>query len=65
MAIGPKDQSTQMESSADAKRKRMDELNLEVNRLTGQVLELEKELRQTRAEERRARAALYRAGQGA
>lgn len=42
----------------------LEDLNYEVNRLTGRVIELEKELRQARADERRARAALYRASQG-
>jgi len=55
--------ATQKETGED-KAKMLQDLNYDVNRLTGRVIELEKELRQARADERRARAALFRASQG-
>lgn len=50
-----------VKETPEDRAKRLEELNLDVNRLTGRVIELERELRQARADERRARAALYRA----
>lgn len=45
--------------SKQDKQKAMELANMEVNRLTGRVLDLEKELRQARSDERRARRELY------
>lgn len=53
--LAPADGSTQMESERAARRTR---LNDELNELVARVSRLEVELRQARADERRARAAL-------
>lgn len=45
---------------AEERQARQARLNEQVNELTARVLDLEKELRQARADERRARAALAR-----